>query len=230
MKASEAILAVQTTLLIPEATRQPRIGPLTRARLQLLSTLPPDAEWDVEAVNAIVTPGATDGTKSVAERTEPDAIRLIPKIARELVEAFEGCQLKAYQDEVGVWTIGFGHTGLQHKDGTVSAGRVISQEKADQLLDYDMQQFEARVAAVVRVPLSDYAFGALVAFDFNTGGLDDSTLLTRLNAGLMGEAADQFLRWNHAGGKVLNGLTRRRSAERALFLGDVDKARLFMRG
>jgi lysozyme len=139
-----------------------------------------------------------------------------------LVKHFEGCQLRAYRDEVGVWTIGYGHTGLQHKDGTVHAGRVISQADAERLLAYDMHQFEARVNTFVKVPLTDDQFAALVAFDFNTGSLHKSTLLRLLNESKYKAAAGQFVRWNRAGGRVLRGLTRRRLSERNLFNGDAD--------
>jgi GH24 family phage-related lysozyme (muramidase) len=143
----------------------------------------------------------------------------ISLIGLNLVKHFEGCQLVAYQDEVGVWTIGYGHTGLQHKDGTVHKGRIITQAEADQLLAYDMHQSEAVVNSVVRVPLSQPQFDALVAFTFNTGGLATSTLLKHLNAGRTWEAANQFGAWVKAGGKTLAGLVRRRAAERDLFCG-----------
>lgn len=136
-----------------------------------------------------------------------------------LVKEFEGLYLKAYRDPVGIWTIGYGHTGLQHKDGTVFAGRVVTKDEADALLRYDMRQFEARVLSFVKVPLNDDEFAALVSFDFNTGGLGKSTLLKKLNAGDRSGAAAEFGKWNKAGGKVLRGLTRRRASERNLFLG-----------
>lgn len=137
----------------------------------------------------------------------------------ELVKHFESLFLKAYQDVVGVWTIGWGHTGLQHKDGTVYKGRVITKEKAEELLRYDMHQFEARVRTFVKVAINDDQFSALVSFDFNTGGLGKSTTLRKLNAGDNQGAADALLMWNKAGGKVVRGLTRRRQSERNLFLG-----------
>lgn len=136
-----------------------------------------------------------------------------------LVKHFEGLYLKAYQDSVGVWTIGWGHTGLTHKDGTVKAGRVITRDEAGTLLRYDMDFFEGRVCRFISVPLSDDEYAALVSFDFNTGGLGDSTLRRKLNAGDRAGAANEFQRWNKAGGRVLAGLTRRRKSERNLFLG-----------
>src|SRR2546423_1276525 len=86
------------------------------------------------------------------------ATRQINQRGIELVKEFEGCELKAYQDEVGVWTIGYGHTGLQHNDGTVYEGRRITQQQAEDLLHYDTHQFEARVCTFVTVPVSDDEF------------------------------------------------------------------------
>lgn len=136
-----------------------------------------------------------------------------------LVKHFESLFLKAYKCPAGVWTIGWGHTGLQHNDGTVYAGRTITEAKAEELLAYDMHQFEERVSALVKVPLTQNQFDALVSFDFNTGALHKSTLLKRLNARDYSGAADQFLKWTRAGGRVLRGLTRRRQSERNLFIG-----------
>lgn len=147
------------------------------------------------------------------------AVRHINDRGIELVKHFESLFLKAYQDIVGVWTIGWGHTGLQHKDGTVFAGRMITRDKAEELLRYDMHQFEARVQTFVKVAINDDQFAALVSFDFNTGGLAKSTTLRKLNAGDNQGAADALLMWNKANGKVVRGLTRRRESERNLFMG-----------
>lgn len=137
-----------------------------------------------------------------------------------LVKHFEGCNLHAYQDVVGVWTIGYGHTGLQHKDGTVFPSRRITQTEADDLLRYDMHQFESRVMALAKsIVLQPWQFDALVSFDFNTGSLHKSTLLAWLRAGKFWEASNEFTKWDKAGGKTLPGLARRRSAERDLFCG-----------
>lgn len=150
-----------------------------------------------------------------------DGVKRINAKSVKLIQHFESCFLKAYKDPVGVWTIGWGHTGLRHQDGTVHAGREITQAEADKLFRYDMTQFEKRVSAFVKVPLTPDQYGALVAFDFNTGGLRRSTLLKKLNAKDYAGAADEFLKWNKAGKpkKVLPGLTRRRRSERRLFLG-----------
>ena len=136
-----------------------------------------------------------------------------------LIKEFEGCKLTAYQDSVGVWTIGYGWT--QPVDGKpIRAGMTIKQQTAERLLKTGMVSYESDVSRLVKVGLTQGQFDALVSFTYNLGArsLSTSTLLRKLNAGDYAGAADEFLRWNKAGGKVLNGLTRRREAERALFL------------
>lgn len=136
-----------------------------------------------------------------------------------LIKEFEGCRLTAYQDSVGVWTIGYGWT--QPVDGKpVRAGMTIKQETAERLLKTGLVSYESDVSRLVKVGLTQGQFDALVSFTYNLGSrsLSTSTLLRKLNAGDYAGAANEFLRWNKAGGKVLNGLTRRREAERALFL------------
>lgn len=136
-----------------------------------------------------------------------------------LIKQFEGCKLTAYQDSVGVWTIGYGWT--QPVNGKpIRAGMTIKQETAERLLKTGLVSYESDVSRLVKVGLTQGQFDALVSFTYNLGArsLSTSTLLRKLNAGDYAGAADEFLRWNKAGGKVLNGLTRRREAERALFL------------
>lgn len=136
-----------------------------------------------------------------------------------LIKQFEGCKLTAYQDSVGVWTIGYGWTQLV--DGKpIRAGMTIKQETAERLLKTGLVSYESDVSRLVKVGMTQGQFDALVSFTYNLGArsLSTSTLLRKLNAGDYAGAADEFLRWNKAGGKVLNGLTRRREAERALFL------------
>ncbi|HDT4905068.1 TPA: lysozyme [Enterobacter ludwigii] len=136
-----------------------------------------------------------------------------------LIKQFEGCKLTAYQDSVGVWTIGYGWT--QPVDGKpIRAGMTIKQETAERLLKTGLVSYESDVSRLVKVGLTQGQFDALVSFTYNLGArsLSTSTLLRKINAGDYAGAADEFLRWNKAGGKVLNGLTRRREAERALFL------------
>ena len=136
-----------------------------------------------------------------------------------MIKQFEGCKLTAYQDSVGVWTIGYGWT--KPVDGKpIRAGMTINQETAERLLKTGLVSYESDVSRLVKVGLTQGQFDALVSFTYNLGArsLSTSTLLRKLNAGDYAGAADEFLRWNKAGGKVLNGLTRRREAERALFL------------
>ena len=136
-----------------------------------------------------------------------------------LIKQFEGCKLTAYRDSVGVWTIGYGWT--QPVDGKpIRAGMTIKQETAERLLKTGLVSYESDVSRLVKVDLTQGQFDALVSFTYNLGArsLSTSTLLRKLNASDYAGAADEFLRWNKAGGKVLNGLARRREAERALFL------------
>lgn len=128
---------------------------------------------------------------------------------QQLTERFEGCRLVAYQDQVGVWTIGYGHTH------GVSEGLVITQPIAESWLLADTANAEDDVNKFVRVPLTQGQFDALVDFAFNLGcgALNNSTLLKDLNAGDKAAAAAEFEKWDHAGGKVVAGLLRRRQAE-----------------
>ncbi len=135
----------------------------------------------------------------------------------EIVKAFEGLELKAYQDSVGIWTIGYGTTS---DIVPVRPGMVITEAQADTLLRQGLTRFEADVADLITVPLNSDQFSALVVFTYNVGpgALSESTLRRKLNDKDYAGAAEEFLRWNKAGGEELAGLTRRRRAERALFL------------
>lgn len=131
-----------------------------------------------------------------------------------LIKSFEGLRLLAYRDAVGIWTIGYGATR------GVKAGMSITKEQAERMLLNDVQRFEPEVERLVQVPLTGNQWDALVSFTYNLGAanLESSTLLRLLNRGDYAGAAEQFPRWNKAGGKVLPGLVRRREAERVLFL------------
>jgi hypothetical protein len=96
----------------------------------------------------------------------------------------------------------------------------ITVAQAEKMLQDELEKFEAAVANAVKVQLNDNQFSALVSFSYNlgAGSLFESTLLKLLNQGKFQEAADQFPRWDKAGGQALLGLSRRRRAERALFL------------
>jgi lysozyme len=131
-----------------------------------------------------------------------------------LTEQFEGFRLTAYQDQVGVWTIGYGHTGPD-----VSPGRMITIAQAQALLAQDISSAAACVNTGVAVKLTQQEFDALVDFVFNlgTGAFKGSTMLRVLNGGDFTSAAAQFDLWDRAGGAVVAGLLRRRQAEAALF-------------
>jgi lysozyme len=131
-----------------------------------------------------------------------------------LTERFEGCRLVAYQDSKGVWTIGYGHTR------NVFMGMTCTQSQAEAWLVQDIATAEYAVNRLVKIPLTQPEYDALVDFAFNAGShnLETSTLLKRVNAGDIQGAADEFHKWDHCGGVELAGLLRRRLAERELFL------------
>jgi len=134
-----------------------------------------------------------------------------------IIKQFEGCQLIAYQDAVGVWTIGYGRTK------NVSEGDIISSAQAEALLLKELKEYENYVNKLVTVPLHDYQFDALVSWTYNLGptNLANSTMLKKLNEGKYNEVPDEMRRWNRAGGKVLEGLVIRRDKEARLFAGDI---------
>lgn len=130
-----------------------------------------------------------------------------------LTESFEGLRTTAYQDQVGVWTIGYGHTKGVHP------GMTCTEEQANQWLQEDACDCENDVNSHVKVALNQNEFDALVDFCINLGGtsLNTSTLLKLVNASDKTDAAKEFEKWDHAGGKVVAGLLRRRQAEENLF-------------
>lgn len=132
----------------------------------------------------------------------------------DLIKRFEGCRLTSYLCPAGVLTIGYGSTGPH-----VRAGMTITPNEAEKLLLKDIERFERGVTILVGETTQN-RFDALVSFAFNLGlaNLQSSTLLRKHRAGKFAEAGDQFLRWNRANGKVLDGLTKRRKAERELYL------------
>ena len=132
-----------------------------------------------------------------------------------LIKKFEGLELEAYKCAAGVWTIGYGHT----KD--VQPGDVWSESHADHMLEVELEEFEAYINDNVTAPLSQNQFDALVSWVYNLGpaNLKASTMLKVLNSGDYEGVPAQIKRWNKAGGKVLEGLIRRREAEALLFQG-----------
>lgn len=142
----------------------------------------------------------------------------------ELIKHFEGLRLEAYQCSANEWTIGYGtrYTAL----GPVRKGQRITMSEAESMLASDVRLFERRVSDQVTVPLNDQQFSALVAFSYNVGSnaMAESTLLRKLNKSDYEGAADELLKWNKVRSNGVfvpqEGLTRRRKAERAMFLGN----------
>lgn len=152
-----------------------------------------------------------------------EKIRNISDNGLNLIKEFEGLRLQPYRDAVGVPTIGYGNTFYADGRKVTMQDPTITEEVATQLLRLVVVQFERGVSKLVTVDINQNQFDALVSFAYNLGlgNLGKSTLLKRLNQGNFQAAADEMLRWNRAGGRVLRGLVRRREAERALFLNDV---------
>jgi lysozyme len=140
--------------------------------------------------------------------------RRINQAGLDLIKESEGVVLHEYPDAVGVSTIGYGHTV------DVRRGDKISYAEAESYLQNDLHIYETAVSALVKVPLNDNQFAALVSFAFNVGvgALTRSTLLKCLNNGCYQSAADAFGNWVYAGDRSLPGLVARRKAERSLFL------------
>jgi lysozyme len=144
-----------------------------------------------------------------------------------LVKAFEGClkptgdgRFRPYRCPAGVLTIGWGHTNAHGRQ--FDQYTKWTQEECDAVLREDLAGFERAVQRLVRVPLKQNEFDALVSFAYNCGegALAKSTLLRKLNKGDYRGATAEFAKWNRGGGRVLKGLTRRRAAEAAMFRGD----------
>ncbi len=137
----------------------------------------------------------------------------------DLICNFEGLELEAYDDGVGVWTIGFGTT--KYPNGIrVKKGDTCTLDQARVYMQHDLKVFERAVREAVLVPLNQNQFDALVSLAYNIGAnaFKKSTLVKRLNEGHYQSAANQFDVWVNAGGKRMEGLVKRRAREKALFL------------
>lgn len=135
------------------------------------------------------------------------------------IKGWEGFRGEAYQDSVGVWTIGYGHTM------SVKPGDTITEENAAALLKAELIGYENTVERVVSEELAQHEFDALVSLCYNIGGnnFSRSSVVRLIAAGDRPRAADAFLLWGKAtvNGKLtpLKGLLNRRKAERLVFLG-----------
>lgn len=132
----------------------------------------------------------------------------------EFIREFEKLRLQAYKDSGGVWTVGYGHTG-----GDVKEGLKIDAAVAEALLRGDVGDAERCINSVVKVALSQSEYDALCSFVFNIGvkAFRESTMLRLINAEDYGGAALQFKRWSYDNGRQVAGLVNRREAERKLF-------------
>jgi lysozyme len=195
-------------------------------------------DWNVEAVPKLIEAGKHFGwdlfqpypsgaeahhlnfrsrpKMPLASKATPARPSRVSSAGLALVASFEGLRLAPYQDVAGVWTIGYGHTlnvvPKTHKLASAAAAKV--------LLRTDLTIYASAVRRLVRAPLTQRQFDALVSLAYNigVGNFERSTLRKQLNAEHYARAANQFLAWNRAGGKVQPGLVRRRQAERAMFL------------
>jgi GH24 family phage-related lysozyme (muramidase) len=165
-----------------------------------------------------LTPAAAAGPRTVS----PAGVALI--------KHFEGCArlrtdglVEAYPDPgtgAEPWTIGWGATGPDHfNGGLIGAGTRWTQAQCDTRLAQDLVRYAAEVAAAIgSAPTTQGQFDALVSFHYNTGAIARATLTRKHVAGDRDGAAHEFARWNRAGGRVLQGLVRRRAAEVELYL------------
>ena len=148
----------------------------------------------------------------------PEAMSISSK-GIDLICEFEGEQLIAYDDGVGVWTIGFGT--IKYPNGVrVKKGDTCTLDQAKEYMRHDLIEFEHTVNSSVKVPLNQNQFDALVSLAYNIGSnaFKSSTLVKKLNTGDYQGAADQFNVWVNAGGKRMQGLVNRRDREKLLFL------------
>lgn len=156
--------------------------------------------------------------------------RALNEAALSLIQKYEGFISKWYPDPVHGWkvpTCCYGHTDAAgppfYKDGK---NKKFTRAEGAEILARDLRSYADAVEKAVKVPLTDNQFGALVSFTYNLGpgNLRKSTLLKKLNAGDVTGAANAFLSWNKAAGKVMKGLTTRREAERKLFMSNSAQA------
>jgi GH24 family phage-related lysozyme (muramidase) len=185
---------------------------------------------EVEALDNAID-AVCDGSASAEDYSRQDRVPCLPpsRIGAggiTLIKRFEGCArlrrdglVEAYPDPASggdPWTIGWGATGPG-----IGPGTVWTQEQCDARLERDLERYSAEVAqALAGAPTSQAQFDALVSFHYNTGAIVRATLTRKHKAGDYAGAQAEFARWNRASGRILKGLTRRRSAEASLYARD----------
>jgi GH24 family phage-related lysozyme (muramidase) len=145
-------------------------------------------------------------------------VRQIPQIAIEFIKREEACVLHIYLDVAGKKTIGVGHLLLPNEETIFKDG--ITESQADDLLRKDLLRTATAIMRLVRVPLTDNQYAALLSFVFNigTGGFQASTARSRLNRSEYSRVPEAMLSWIYAGGKINKGLMGRRAREAKLFI------------
>ncbi|ENU40355.1 lysozyme [Acinetobacter johnsonii] len=171
----------------------------------------------VNAANQVIAT-ATDATVADMLGIAIDQM-VVSLFGVDLICGFEGKRLAAYDDGVGVWTIGFGTT-VYPNGIKVMKGDTCTEAQAKTYMAHDLKKFEATVNKAVTVQLNQNQFDALLSLAYNIGAsaFSQSTLVKKLNANDIRGAADQFDVWVNAGGKRMQGLVNRRAKEKALFL------------
>ena len=171
----------------------------------------------VDAANQVIAT-ATDSTVADMLGIAIDQMT-VSLFGVDLICGFEGKRLVAYDDGVGVWTIGFGTT-IYPNGIKVKKGDTCTEAQAKSYMAHDLKKFEQAVNGAVTIPLNQNQFDALVSLAYNigTGAFNKSTLVKKLNAGDIRGAADQFDVWVNAGGKRMQGLVNRRAKEKEVFL------------
>ena len=144
--------------------------------------------------------------------------------ALKMIKHHEGVRLRPYQDPIGLWTVGVGHLIGNGKSLPSEWNRSFTIQEIDQILRQDLARFEKGVTRLCPVPLTQGQFDSLCSFAFNCGlgRLQASTLRQKVLRGDIKGAADEFLKYTKAGGKVFKGLVTRRNDERALFLKGIE--------
>ena len=142
--------------------------------------------------------------------------------AIKMIRHHEGVRVKPYQDAIGLWTVGVGHLIGDGKTLPDEWNRTLTMGEVDEILRKDLARFEAGVERLCPTGLTQSRFDALVSisFNFGLGNLQRSSIRMKHNRGEFEDAADSFLLYNKAGGKVLKGLVSRRNDERALYLSN----------
>ena len=142
--------------------------------------------------------------------------------AIKMIRHHEGVRVKPYQDAIGLWTVGVGHLIGDGKTLPDEWNRTLTIGEVDEILRKDLARFEAGVERLCPTGLTQSRFDALVSisFNFGLGNLQRSSIRMKHNRGEFEDAADSFLLYNKAGGKIFKGLVNRRNDERALYLSN----------